>query len=36
MQHDDDELTYWRHRTPVGVKVEEIKNMPHCRSSIVL
>ena len=24
MQHDDDELTYWRHRTPVGVKVEEI------------
>lgn len=24
MLHDDEELTYWRHRTPVGVKVEEI------------
>lgn len=24
MEHDDEELTYWRHRTPVGVKVEEI------------
>lgn len=24
MEHDEEDLTYWRHRTPVGVKVEEI------------